>query len=655
MENLPKICVDTTDAFMTTKRFGTREEVIRWIREVGIDNKVTVIISRSDTETGKRGRSNKIIFGCDKGGKHKISDSGTQSASKKCGCPFKIRSTPAKDGSGWKIDVKCGLHNHGLPDRLEGHSFIGRLTTDEKQHVADLAKRHVAPRNILLSLQDKFPENVTRITQVYKHKSVIEKEIRGPRSEIQHLFKLIEDARYVYWSRKKDDSEVVREIFWAHPNSVKLLNIFPIVLVMDNTYKTNKYRQPLFEIVGMTSTELTFAVGFAYMESEQTENFCWVLEKLKELFVKKDMCPQVILTDRDLALMKAIEVVFPNSINLLCRFHINKNVGRYKVGGIPIPIDVVHVHWRKLTMEVELEIGEDDGSKVDMTAAMDELWRRFRSLDVVGKRALRSRVCELAYPTMTTLCPPPEKIKTKGGVKKKGKKPADYDVYRDPSYHEYVDKASQSSQRQSQPSQTSKKIKLSKKQPQFIVQFPNHIRSYIEDVVNVESDGNCGFRVIASLHGYGEDGWSMVRRELGLELIDKDRSTLYDKLFSNRLSAVRESLMIESFGSQPPEKWMSLPDMGYLIANRYNVVLVCLGNPCITFFPMTSSHSPNVSIYCIGFVNQNHWVQVNMKEGFPLPPVTLDWKKFRSHITTTWMLGFAGRMQHWQLLTPVIA
>ena len=78
-------------------------------------------------------------------------------------------------------------------------------------------------------------------------------------------------------------------------------------------------------------------------------------------------------------------------------------LGRYTLGGIPIPIDVVHVHWRKLTMEVELEVGEDDGSEVDMTSAMDELWRRFRSLDVIGKRALKSRVCELAYPTMTTL------------------------------------------------------------------------------------------------------------------------------------------------------------------------------------------------------------------------------------------------------------
>jgi hypothetical protein len=56
MENLPQICLDTSDVFLTTQRFGTREEVIRWIKEVGIDNKVTVIITRSDTETGKRER-----------------------------------------------------------------------------------------------------------------------------------------------------------------------------------------------------------------------------------------------------------------------------------------------------------------------------------------------------------------------------------------------------------------------------------------------------------------------------------------------------------------------------------------------------------------------------------------------------------------------
>ncbi|XP_058732665.1 protein FAR1-RELATED SEQUENCE 5-like [Vicia villosa] len=296
MEILLQICqknettVDTADAFTTSQRFVTREEVIRWVKETIINNKVTVIITRSDIETGKRGRSNKVIFGCNKKGKYK-DKSETQSATKRRGCPFKIRSTPIKDGSGWKVDVKCGVHNHGLLDRLEGHSFVGRLTTDEKQHVADLTKRHVPPRHILISLQERDPENITRITQIYKHTSVIEAEIRGPRSEIQHLLKLIEEANYVYWSRKRDDLVVVRDIFWANPDSVKLLSLFPSVLIMDATYKTTKYRQPLFEIVGMTSTDLTFAVVFAYMECEQTESYCWVLDKLKQLFMKKDVGP----------------------------------------------------------------------------------------------------------------------------------------------------------------------------------------------------------------------------------------------------------------------------------------------------------------------------------------------------------------------------
>lgn len=91
---------------------------------VRIHNKVIVNITCSDTETDKRGISNKLIFGYDKGGKYKDTDSGTQNVSKKYGCPFEIRSTPAKDGSDWKIDVKYEVHNHDLSDRLEGHLFL---------------------------------------------------------------------------------------------------------------------------------------------------------------------------------------------------------------------------------------------------------------------------------------------------------------------------------------------------------------------------------------------------------------------------------------------------------------------------------------------------------------------------------------------------
>ncbi|XP_045807594.1 uncharacterized protein LOC123901480 [Trifolium pratense] len=242
--------VDTTNIFTTDKKFATRDDVVEWAREVGFANKVSIIISRSDKKTGKRGRSDKLILGCDKGGKYDV-ESSKVTATKKCSYPFKIRATPSTDGSGWKVQVKCGVHNHGLPDQYEGHPRVGRLTEDEKKHVADLTKLHVAPRHILLSLKEKNSDCVTHVTQLYKHRSILQKAERGPRTEMQQLMQMLDEAKYVSWNRRRDDgSDVLRDVFWAHPDSIKLLNMFPIVLIMDSTYKTNKYRQPLLEILG---------------------------------------------------------------------------------------------------------------------------------------------------------------------------------------------------------------------------------------------------------------------------------------------------------------------------------------------------------------------------------------------------------------------
>jgi len=43
--------------------------------------------------------------------------------------------------------------------------------------------------------------------------------------------------------------------------------------MMDNTYKTNRYRLPLIEVVGVTSTGLTFSGAFILLEAECENNF----------------------------------------------------------------------------------------------------------------------------------------------------------------------------------------------------------------------------------------------------------------------------------------------------------------------------------------------------------------------------------------------
>ena len=91
-------------------------------------------------------------------------------------------------------------------------------------------------------------------------------------------------------------------------------------------YLQDEYRLLLLEIVGLTSTKMIFFYCICLCTIREDEYFWMVLNKFKWLFVKDDVLPWVIVIDRDLALMNALEVVFPSSTNLLCEFHISKNV-----------------------------------------------------------------------------------------------------------------------------------------------------------------------------------------------------------------------------------------------------------------------------------------------------------------------------------------
>jgi alpha-glucosidase len=97
----------------------------------------------------------------------------------------------------------------------------------------------------------------------------------------------------------------LQDIFWAHPDSFKLFNTFPTVLLMVSTYKTNKYKMPLFEIVGVTSTQENFNVGFAFLTNEKEDNSKRALETCRSLLRDNEGMSKVIATDKDKSLMKS--------------------------------------------------------------------------------------------------------------------------------------------------------------------------------------------------------------------------------------------------------------------------------------------------------------------------------------------------------------
>ena len=116
---------------------------------------------------------------------------------------------------------------------------------------------------------------------------------------MQFLISKLEENKYVYFIREKCESQIIQDIFWTHPTSLKLFNNFSNVLIMDSTYKTNLYRMPLFEIVRVTSTDMTYSIGFAFMTLEKEDNFTWALQMLVKLLKPNSDMPTVIVAERE--------------------------------------------------------------------------------------------------------------------------------------------------------------------------------------------------------------------------------------------------------------------------------------------------------------------------------------------------------------------
>ena len=76
-------------------------------------------------------------------------------------------------------------------------------------------------------------------------------------------------------------------------------------------------------------------------------------------------------------------------------------------------------------------------------------------------------------------------------------------------------------------------------------QFHPFIHDFIENIVDVKANDNCGYRVIATLLGMGEDSWALVRNHLLKEL--GKWSYEYINLFggTERFEELRRSLLVD--------------------------------------------------------------------------------------------------------------
>jgi hypothetical protein len=100
-------------------------------------------------------------------------------------------------------------------------------------------------------------------------------------------------------------------------------------------------------------------------------------------------------------------------------------------------------------------------------------------------------------------------------------------------------------------------------------------------------------------------------------------------------------------GSAPRAKWMTVPDIAFLLAQRYKHVVALLAGKVEyskTYFPLEGEPTSTERLICLAWVNGNHFMAVRLKPCSLIPPTSKMWKGHRCENASKWPDRFIDRM-----------
>jgi len=159
---------------------------------------------------------------------------------------------------------------------------------------------------------------------VYNYADRLRREKLNGLNEVEMLLKYLRDdndvicyltAECITNTVKDRDGRFLKGVFWAYRTSLEQFHIASDILIIDATYKTNRFKMPLVAICAVDRFGKSYLVGLALIVQETIPYYTWVIHQLRTAMIQ--VCAggsvDTFLTDREIALIEAIKAVFPNS------------------------------------------------------------------------------------------------------------------------------------------------------------------------------------------------------------------------------------------------------------------------------------------------------------------------------------------------------
>ena len=135
-----------------------------------------------------------------------------------------------------------------------------------------MSQAGIAPKQILTAIRQEDPDTLIAATDIQNDRKAIRSNYLINRTSIEALLDELSSSDWIY-DVKKDLENHVQYLFFMHTKQRELLLTNPDILLMDCTYRTNKYKLPLLHILGCTSLQTFFSAGFCFLRTEKNEDY----------------------------------------------------------------------------------------------------------------------------------------------------------------------------------------------------------------------------------------------------------------------------------------------------------------------------------------------------------------------------------------------
>ncbi|KAG2209242.1 hypothetical protein INT47_005534 [Mucor saturninus] len=249
-----------------------------------------------------------------------------------CSTFIYVRKDTTAVGQSWTIRTSCFEHTHPLSEDRRAYHNNRKLNAEDGELAISLMRAGTTPSKTLKMLETRGVNNliVTDLTNIQQQ------FCRDNHTNMWNFIKNLESSDHQVRHMTNADERICCVFFIHHPGIDETRKLSECV-VLDATYKTNSHKMVLLNFVVAGTLRLkekpkqlvTVPIARCWMDRETGDRYRWSMNCFRgtvwPVVESTGNLPKCSVTDNDEALLGAIKSVFPETKQILCWIHIQRN------------------------------------------------------------------------------------------------------------------------------------------------------------------------------------------------------------------------------------------------------------------------------------------------------------------------------------------